>query len=575
MIPEDLKHSFNQHKLVLFLGAGISIGDKKQKGLPGGHELTEKLSRQLLGRKPRSDETLMQVAQQNVWSSGSRHSLNSYLMEIFNDPKIKPLFSHDLVAKLNVPMITTNFDKLIEEAFRNNDRRLSVVETDRDLTDCNNTILVKIHGCIGNVDYCVVTEEDYYNWMAKESDIKSFVRSLLIMSHVVFVGYSLSDINFRQLLNELKRKFGSSFRNCYLVSPNVDESSYDYQFITNALGAKFIKSTATDFFENLLKLRPNNNVKYTDTSLKDNYFKTRNSKKSFIKYAAEEIAQKIFNNTALGIELDEDIVIEIFNILSKKKDKIYVLPPSISVPHGMKYIPPGSFIMGGSRLGNEIIRVENIPYGYYIDATPVTVKQYKDFLSSVSPTNSFGKYLPLEAPKKNCNPGPEPGFVLPHDVICKDLPKDYFTSSKYDNFPIVLIDWWDAYAYAKWAGKRLPTEKEWEKAARGIDGRIYPYGNKYDPSVCNVAESKRYQPSDVTLFDKGQSPYGCYDMCGNVWEWCIDLFEPTAPISTATRVVRGGSCTRGKVKAASSFRNGRHPGDRWISRGFRCVKECS
>lgn len=573
MIPDEIKHSFHQKKMILFLGAGISIGDKDQKGFPSGHDLTQKLSSYLLGRKSHKDETLMQVAQQIVWSSGSRHSLNSYLLDTFNNPKIKPLISHNLVAKANLPMITTNYDKLIEEAFRNNNERLSVVTTDRDLTDCHNTVLIKIHGCINNVESCVITEEDYYNWMAQESDIKSLVRTWFFMSHVVFIGYSLSDINFRQLLIELRRKFGNSLRSCYLVTPNIDETSYDYQFLSNTLGAKFIKSTAVVFFEELLRTQQNKFIKYTETTLKDNYFKIKNSKKSFIKYAAEKIALGIFNNASSGIEIDDKIAKEIYKILSKKKNKIYIISSSISVPKGMRYISPSNFIMGGNRFGNEMVRVENIPYGYYIDATPVTVKQYMDFASSVTSTKELKKYSHPSSSKKDCKPGPEPGFILPDDVIYKDLPKDYFTNSKYENYPVVLVDWWDAYAYAKWAGKRLPTEKEWEKGARGIDGRIYPYGNKYDPSICNVAESKIYQPTDVKLFDKGQSPYGCYDMCGNVWEWCFDLFEPTASNISATRVVRGGSCTRGIVKAASSFRNGREPGDRWISRGFRCVKD--
>ena len=94
-----------------------------------------------------------------------------------------------------------------------------------------------------------------------------------------------------------------------------------------------------------------------------------------------------------------------------------------------------------------------------------------------------------------------------------------------------------------------------------------------NPEKCNVAESGIYQPTFVKKYENGKSPYGCYDMCGNVWEWCRDVFEFGTPENRATRVVKGGSGTRGKEKANCSFRNGRHPNEKWLSRGFRCVKD--
>jgi formylglycine-generating enzyme required for sulfatase activity len=86
-----------------------------------------------------------------------------------------------------------------------------------------------------------------------------------------------------------------------------------------------------------------------------------------------------------------------------------------------------------------------------------------------------------------------------------------------EQHPVVYVDLDDARAYAKWAGKRLPTEEEWQFAAQGMDGRRYPWGEHFEPGRCNGGETGGTTP--VKAFPQGRSPYGCYDMCGNVWEW--------------------------------------------------------
>ncbi|MEI7832641.1 MAG: SUMF1/EgtB/PvdO family nonheme iron enzyme [bacterium] len=217
----------------------------------------------------------------------------------------------------------------------------------------------------------------------------------------------------------------------------------------------------------------------------------------------------------------------------------------------MVYVPAGEFLMGGDKFGDERPAHSVNIDGYWIYRTQVTVAQYRAFCRAT------GRDMPY---------APSWGWQ--------------------DNHPVVNVNWDDAQAYATWAGAALPTEAQWEKAARGTDGRVYPWGNDWDTgklqcSKKKAGDAKRTAP--VGTFPAGVSPYGCLDMIGNVWEWCADWYDedyyqnaptsdPTGPAAGTKRTLRGGSwfdINHSYLRAVCRF---------WFfqmlkddSTGFRCI----
>ncbi|MFQ5443942.1 MAG: SUMF1/EgtB/PvdO family nonheme iron enzyme, partial [Nitrospinales bacterium] len=139
-----------------------------------------------------------------------------------------------------------------------------------------------------------------------------------------------------------------------------------------------------------------------------------------------------------------------------------------------------------------------------------------------------------------------------------------------DDEPVIGISFYEASMFAIWLSRRLPTEMEREKAARGVDGRDYPWGENcgYQSGYANTCDFVLGRTNQVTELDTGISPYGCFDMSGNVWEWCVQL---NASGYMTQRIVRGGSWLNYLVHAKTTSRNSFEPADRYLTLGLRCV----
>jgi len=247
-----------------------------------------------------------------------------------------------------------------------------------------------------------------------------------------------------------------------------------------------------------------------------------------------------------------------------------VTPPAIPKPPvvgprledltQMVLIPAGEFLMGsGPRDGNpdEMPQRKVFLNAFHIDKYSTTVGR-------------FAKYLEAT--------GADPPEYWNMVNVTADA-----------DYPVVGVDWDQAQAYCKWAGKRLPTEAEWEKAARGMDGRKHPWGNDPpSPQFANVGRGGTFgytkSLEKVGTYEAGKSPYGVYEMIGNVWQWMADWYDrsyyqnapeknPKGPEKGEFKVIRGGSWAKVPLVVRVAARHRAAPTSQTTSIGFRCAKD--
>jgi eukaryotic-like serine/threonine-protein kinase len=227
------------------------------------------------------------------------------------------------------------------------------------------------------------------------------------------------------------------------------------------------------------------------------------------------------------------------------------IPPE--PPTGMAYVPGGEFLMG-SDIGDEVERPQHsvTVNPFFIDLYEVTNEEYEEFIEATG----------HKAPRGWTNGHHRPGAA---------------------RRPVTGVDWEDANAYAEWKGKRLPTEEEWELAARGTDGRRFPWGDQWKPQAANAASTGHAHPDNVGGHPAGLSPFGAFDMAGNVWEWTASDFTPysggqaSAKSTDELKVIRGGSYQSRMNEATTTVRRG-HPargGQDYQDVGFRCATDAT
>ena len=223
-------------------------------------------------------------------------------------------------------------------------------------------------------------------------------------------------------------------------------------------------------------------------------------------------------------------------------------------------VPAGRFEMGVQRIRAARPRHRVSLSEFHIGRYVVTVAQYRLFLEAGAALHT------------DCHLREPPG---------KDHTPAGWSAQRSADLPVVGVDWFDAYAYAAWAGLRLPTECEWERAAGGMDGRRYPWGAT--PISSKTVWHGKSGPTAVEALAAGDSPVGSRQMIGNVWEWCYDLYDanyysrspstdPKGPAAGSNRVVRGGSYRSGTESWDVRYRHWRSPLTRAADLGFRCAR---
>ncbi|NSW53370.1 MAG: SUMF1/EgtB/PvdO family nonheme iron enzyme [Anaerolineae bacterium] len=234
----------------------------------------------------------------------------------------------------------------------------------------------------------------------------------------------------------------------------------------------------------------------------------------------------------------------------------------------MMYVPAGTFAMGSYDGPQDEYPVHDVFLdAYWMDQYEVSNGQYEQCVAEGACPEPFSK-----------------------QSYTRSL---YYGTQEYADYPVVWVTWFHAATYCQWAGGRLPTEAEWEKAAKGTDGRRYPWGN--NAPDCSYLNFQDYSETNncvvvdtvaVGSYPEGASPYGVMDMAGNIYEWVGDWYSgsyyqssptenPTGPLFGNYRVIRGGYWSSTAANLRASTRTHLEPGSRWHEFGFRCVMDAN
>ena len=294
------------------------------------------------------------------------------------------------------------------------------------------------------------------------------------------------------------------------------------------------------------------------------------------------------------------------------------------VPEDMVLIPAGPFIMGSNKLDTENLKQQ---YGfvdplfvnehprhkvslqaYYIDKYEVTNAKYKAFVLAMKAQlrKTGSDYQEPQYWIRNAYNVSDDKLAAADltglrwiatnyfklDMDTTKMSKDALLTAMFkiqrhrDTLPVTEVNWYDAYSYCRWAGKRLPTEAEWEKAARGPNGLEYPWGNKWDASKTNTGANRDSDEpvAPVGSMPEDKSPYGVYDMAGNVSEWVDDWFKayPGSDYKHPAygdihKVLRGGGSAVGHYALSVFYRGARRnhadPTFSGTDLGFRCAMD--
>jgi formylglycine-generating enzyme required for sulfatase activity len=274
-----------------------------------------------------------------------------------------------------------------------------------------------------------------------------------------------------------------------------------------------------------------------------------------------------------GLDINSELVISGEEYIDYRMEEARSNPYVILAPEGMELMKTKEpFLMGDSSSMNTSPVRKVYLDNFFIDRYEVSNVQYCEFLNAVGNQKEGGTYWLLES----CYP----------DILFED--SMYMVRKGRENYPVYQVSWYGANAYAKWAGKRLPTEAEWEYAASNGGKTFYPWGDEWHDDYCNWGEDGELDGYEFTApvdaFPEGDNWFGCHNLCGNVFEWVADWYEPYDPADTINpqgpdeskyneKIHRGGCYKYDKDWQCRYPRLGGKPSANYPCVGFRCAAD--